>query len=166
MGVDSPLYLSDGLREFRRQCGIASQVGPRELDVDCGWQSEVQDLRDDVGWLEEELHTRKALGQFRTQARDKTFGGRVAFVQRHQYLAIECADGSRIAVRQINAAVGHTEVVQNGLQLVSWNDLANGNFHSVGQPRRLLNAGAGGGAHVQAYLAGVDAGEEVATQHP
>ena len=53
-------------QQLKTQNCIACQVGPSELDIDCGWQSEVQDLRDDVGRLEEELHTRKAPGQFRT----------------------------------------------------------------------------------------------------
>src|SRR5213075_451125 len=44
-------------------------------------------------------------------------------------------------------------------------ELADRRLDVVGEPRRLLDAGAGGGTQVQADLARVDGREEVAAEH-
>src|SRR2546430_10371588 len=52
------------------------------------------------------------------QARDELRRGVVALAQRQQDLAVERADGAGVAVRQVDAAVGHAQVVEDGLELI------------------------------------------------
>ena len=89
----------------------------------------------------------------------------MALAQREQDLAIERANGASVAVGQVDAAVGHAQVVKNSLELLTRDDLADRNLHGVGQPCCLLDAGASRGAQVQADLTGVDIREKVTTQH-
>ncbi len=89
----------------------------------------------------------------------------MAVLQREQQFSIEGADGAGVAVREVDAAVGNAQVVEDGLELVGRHQLADGDFHPVGQARGFLDAGAGGGAHMQADLPRIHGREEVAAQH-
>jgi hypothetical protein len=60
---------------------------------------------------------------------------------------------------------GTPRLSRHGLELVLRHELADRRLDVVGEARRLLDPGAGGGAQVQADLAGVDGGEEVAAEH-
>ena len=127
--------------------------------------AKVQDLRDDVGGLEENLHPREALGQLGAKALDVAVGGVVIFIQGNLDFAVQGANHARIAVRQVQAAVRHAQVVQHGADLVGGNGFTDGGFNAIGQAGGFLNAGARGGAKVQADQAGVHGGEKVAAQN-
>ena len=83
---------------------IAGHILAHHLHVDRRGQAEVQDLRNDVGRLEEELDAREAARQLRAQLLDVT-RGRVMMlgVERNQDLRVAGADDARIAVGQVDA---------------------------------------------------------------
>ena len=64
-----------------------------------------------------------------------------------------------VGVGQVHAGVGHADVVDDGDQFARRNLPPDGIVDLVAQARRLLDAGAGAGAHVQLELAGIDARE-------
>ncbi len=156
--------LADLLRQLGGQPRIGFDVGAAELHVDRRRQAEVEDLRHDVGRLEEELDAGEPLRQLGAQPRHEGLGRLVAFAQRQQDLAVERADRARVAVRQVDAAVGHTQVVEHGLELVGRYQLADRNLHRIGQACGFLDSRARRRAHVQADLAGIDRREEIATE--
>ena len=103
-----------------------------ELHVDGGGQAEIQDLGDDVGWLEEEFDAGKFRRQRSAQFVDVAAGRAVAFLQRDQDFRVERADDAGIAVGQVDAAIGQADIVEDRLQFVGRDGLAAG----TGRPRR------------------------------
>src|SRR5207302_5924459 len=83
----------------------------------------------------------------------------------NQNFRVRRADGAGVAVREIDAAVGQTDVVQNGDEFVLGNRFTNGLIDLIDQASGFFNAQAGACAHVKADLAGVDAREEIATEN-
>ena len=59
----------------------------------------------------------KCFGSFARSTVTNSLGRAVLALQRHQDLAVERADGAGVAVGQVDAAVGHAEVVEDGLEL-------------------------------------------------
>jgi len=162
VAVDGAGNVLDLLGQRGRERGVGVDVVAGELHVDGRGQAEVQDLRDDVGRLEEELDAGEAPGQFAPQDRDELRRGLVILLQRDLDLAVQRADRAGVAVRQVDAGVGHAQVVQHCLQLVGRHQFADRGLDFVGGARGFLDARAGGQAHVQAHLAGIDGREEVA----
>ena len=79
-------------------------------------------------------------------------GGRaMALLQGDQDFRVERADGAGIAVGQVDAAIGQADVVERWSPVrpagMIWRRIP---VDLVGEPRGLLDAHAGGGAHVQA----------------
>ena len=70
-----------------------------------------------AGWKKNSMPG-KRFGSSRAQQRHELVGRPVALAQRQQDLAVERADRAGVAVRQVDAAVGHAEVVEDGLELV------------------------------------------------
>ena len=144
---------------------LVLRVAPDDLHVDRRRQSEVQDLPDDVGGLEEEHQFREPFAQDRAQAGDVLQGRAVALrIEGDENLPVGRRDDRRVAERQVHSAPRDTDVVDDHLDLVGRDGLADHRF-DLGVARfRLLDAGSGGRADVQAELSGVDRGEEVHTQ--
>ena len=117
-----------------------------------------------AGWKKNSMPGKRFGSSARSSVTNSSVGP-MAFAQRQQDLAVERADRAGVAVREVDAAVRHAEVVEDRLELVGRDELADRRFDVVGEPRRLLDARAGRRAHVQADLAGVDAREEVAAEH-
>ena len=145
---------------------LAAMFVAGELHVDRRRQAEVEDLRDDVGRLEEELDAGEALRQLGAQ-------------QRHELLGRaggpSCSD-SRISpssVPMVPALLYERLMPLFGTprlsrMVSSWSVGISSRIAAstcVGDARGLLDAGAGRRAQVQADLAGVDAREEVAAEH-
>ncbi len=140
---------------------VAGDVGAVDLDVDRRRHAEVQDLRDDVGRQEVERHAGKSARQVAADRRDVIRGRPVIGLERDHDVGVRGADGARGRVRQVDGAVGQADVVEDRVHLARRDDLPDGGFDQVGEPRGLLDAGAGLGAHVQDELAAVGVGEEV-----
>ena len=81
------------------------------------------------------------------------FGGAFAafLFELNEDFGIRTADGASIAVAEVNAAIGKTDVVQNRGELLLGNHLA--------------NAQAGASAHVQTNLSGIHFWKKVAAEH-
>ena len=118
-----------------------------------------------AGWKKNSMPGKRFGSSARSSVTNSSVG-RCPSLQRQQDLAVERADGAGVAVREVDAAVRHAEVVEDGLELVRRDQLADRRLDLVGEARGLLDAGAGRRAHVQADLAGVDAREEVAARAP
>src|SRR6266571_1086768 len=145
---------------------ISALVHAGYFHVDGRGRAEIQNLRDDVRRLKEELHAREALRKFFAQIVDVRAGGLAAFLpQLDKNLRVGRSDGAGVAVGQVNAAVGQANVVQDGRDLVFGNRFADDSIDLIGKARGFLDAQAGARAHVQADLAGVDFWKEVAPEH-
>ena len=90
--------------------------------------------------------------------------GRVLFVEGNEDFAVHRADGGGIAQGDVDAAVGQADVVENDVDLVVADDLADGGFDLGEIVLGLLDARAGRGADVQAHLAGIHLREEIHAQ--
>src|SRR3981081_77796 len=84
--------------------------------------------------------------------------------QGHQNVGVRAAHRRRIAVREIDAAVGQAYVVNYVLDFARRNLPPNRLLHLIAKVGGFFNAHSSGGAHMKLETAGVDAGEEVAAQ--
>ena len=149
----------DLARDFVVRRGVAAH----HLDVDRGGQAEVQNLVGDVGGLEEEDHVGELLVEALAQAVGVLGGGAVVFgFERDQDVAVADAEGRAVAEGEVEAAVGHADVVDDVLDFARRNDLADFVFDFGEDLLGLLDARAGGGAGVQAHGAGIHGREEIA----
>src|SRR6185295_15722497 len=159
--VDRAGDLLDLLGQLGGERVVGGQVRAAELHVDRRRQAEVEDLRDDVGRLHEELDAGEPPGELRAQQGRELLGGAVALLQRHQDLAVERADGAGVAVGEVDARVGHAEVVEDGVQLAGRDQRADLGRGAGGGGGGGGEGRAGGGGEVRAGLAGVGGREEV-----
>ena len=95
------------------------------------------------------------------QVVDVLRGRLVVLGERDQHVGVLRADRRRVAVRQIQAAVGQPDVVDDALDLRLRDDVADGRVDGVAQRRRLLDPRAGRRPQVQLELAAVDRREEI-----
>ena len=79
--------------------------------------------------------------------------------------ASDRAEGSGVAVRQIDSAVGQADIIEHRFQFGLRNGLADDAVHLIGQPRGFFNAQSGARAEVQANLPGVNLRKEVPAQN-
>jgi hypothetical protein len=111
--------------------------------------------------LEEEHEPGKALRQFPTQRRHELGGGSVLGRERNQDLPIHRTDGGRIAQRDIQAAIGQPDIIQDRVDLAVADDAPDFRLDAGEVGLGLLDAAADGGADVQPHLPGVDPRKEV-----
>ena len=117
---------------------ISRHVRADNLNVDGRGQAEVQDLADDVRRLEEELRARELLGQLAAEIADVVRRGAMFGIQRNQNLGIRGADHAAVAVGEVDAAVRHSDVVQNRVQFVARYFLAEWIAPPAGRARQSL----------------------------
>src|SRR5580704_2045807 len=115
--IDGAWNRSDLFGHSRRKRSVVRHVVPDDLNVNRGRQAKVQDLGDDVGWLEEELRGGKVLRQLFAQLLDVISSRVMLCLKRDQDFCIEIAHGFAIAVGQINSAGRQADVVENATQL-------------------------------------------------
>src|SRR5712692_1332383 len=145
---------------------ISALVHAGNFHVDGRGSAEIQDLRDDVCRLKEELHARETLRELFAQIADVHAGGLSAhFLQLNKKFRVGASDGAGVAVGEVDAAVRQADIVQNGGELVLRNGFANDSVNLVGEARGFLNAQAGARAHVHAKLSGVDLRKEIAAEN-
>ncbi|ARF88207.1 uncharacterized protein BCN122_II1464 [Burkholderia cenocepacia] len=157
--------MPDLFHQAARNGHVTREIVAKHLHVDRGRLPEVEDLRDDVRRLEEELDAREALRQQRAQRLYVVPGRAVAGLQRDQQLAVERADRARVAVRQVDAAHREAEVVDDRTELVGRHGFADHALDLVGEARGFLDPVAGRCAHVQPDVAGIGVREEIAAEH-
>src|SRR5207249_9458939 len=128
----------------------------------CG-SAEIQDLRHDVGWLKEKLHSRKALRKFFAQVIDIRPGGLAAhFLQLNENFRVGAPDGAGVAVREVDAAVRHANIVEDSGQLDLRDGFTDDTIYLVGQARGFFDAQLGVRAQVQANRSRVAVRQETA----
>src|SRR2546430_13143913 len=166
--VDGAGDVAEFTSEFLREQVVALLVcrGAQDGDVDGRGRAEVQNLGNDVRGLKVELHAGKLLRQLFSQGVD-VFGRalRTFALELNQNFRVRRADGSGVAVREIDATVGQTDVVENGDKFVFGDRFTNGLIDLIDQASGFFNAQAGARAHVKADLTGVDAWEEIAAEN-
>ena len=82
----------------------------------------------------------------------------------HEDIGVARADRRRCRIGQVDAAVGDADVVDDGRDLASGNQLPDRLLDSIAQGRGLIDADAGGTPQVELDLAGVDAREEILSE--
>src|ERR1700735_1107047 len=88
-----------------------------------------------------------------------TFGG-----QGHHNIGIRCPDWGRIAIREIDAAVGQTNIVDDVLDFAGWYLPSDRLLDLIAKVGRLFNAHSSGSTHMELESTAVHAGEEVPAQ--
>ena len=94
-----------------------------------------------AGW-KKNVQLREAAGQLAPQIGDVRGRGRMLLVQRDQDLAIHRADRRGVAQRDIDAAIGQADVVEDHVDLVVADDVADGALDLREIVLRLLDPGA------------------------
>src|ERR1700728_2148214 len=82
-------------------------------------------------------------------------------IERNQDLCIAGTNGSVGAVGPINTGVGQANVVENGLQFLLRDLLAQHSFDFIAEPCCFFYTQAGPSAHMQTKLASINLREEV-----
>jgi hypothetical protein len=113
---------------------------------------------------ERELHARERFRQPLAQLRDVIRRRCMVAHQRDRDVRIGDADRRRVAVGQVHAGAGDADVVDQALDLVGRDDLADQRTDAVAERGGLLDAQSAACTHVQLDLPGVDGGEEVRPQ--
>src|SRR5467141_5135997 len=145
---------------------VSALVHAGHLHINGCGSSEIQNLRDDIGRLEEKLHAGETLWEFLAQVVNVHAGWLAAdFFQLNQDFRIGAPDRARVAVGKIYAAVGQADVVEDRGQFVFRNGFADNAIDLVGEARRFFNTQTRASSHMQTDLAGIDFGKEIAAEN-
>ena len=165
MDVGGAGNLANTICDFLSDVVVCAHIGAHDLNINRRGQSKIENLRHDVGGLEEELHPRKTSRQFAAQPAHVPRGGVMVFrIQRHQNLGVTATNHARTGVGEIDARVGNADVIQDRLQLLLRNLAAQDLLHFIAQTRRFFHPQARPGAEVQPDQARIHLREEIATQ--
>src|SRR6202012_3937261 len=92
-------------------------------------------------------------------------GGRgVLLLQGYQNLAVHRPYGGGVAQGDIDAAIGQPDIVEQGLDLIVADDVADRALDAGKLALGFLNAGRGRRTYVQSHLSGIDLREKVLSQ--
>ncbi len=156
--------MADFLEQLVRQGPALREIDAGDLHVERRRRAEIEDLADDIGRKERERRAGERLRQLLAQPLHIDVGRRLAFIQRHQNVGVEDADGPGIAVGNVDAADGEADVVDDARHARRRNDRADLLLDLIGQRRRLLDSGSRRRAQMQLDRAGIDRGEEILSQ--
>src|SRR5260370_18313536 len=150
------------LADCARDCVIAWVVH-RHLHIDWIGKTKVQDLADDVCWLEIEGQLRKAKRQFAAQLADVFLRRPVlAFLERHQNLSIESANRRAVSKRKVKRFRRPPDIVKDQLNFRLGDDFTKLFFHPAEDDLGALQAQSRRGAHVHTKLSCVHLRKEIA----
>ena len=130
-------------------------------DVDLRRQSEVQNLRHDIGRLEIEHVLRECGGQHLTQFLDIVGGRLVALLERHLDDAIVDPDRRAVGECQIVGSRRQSDIVDDQGAVLFRNDFADLVLDRLEYRLGAFDAGSGGSANMKLDLAAVDQREKV-----
>ena len=155
---------SELIRDLAREIQVIVHFGADELDIDWRGQAEIQDLAHDVGRLEGEERTGKFLRQVDAQLA-LVIGGRfVARLERDEDVRVGRADYTGVRVGKIDTGIGQADVIEDAIEVLGGNFLANGGLDLVAQLGRFLHAQTSLGADVELEFARINRGEKVLTE--
>ena len=147
-----------------RVAPVAFQIVSDDLNVDRSRQSEIQNLADHVSGQESERNPRKLFWQCQAKLVNVVVRGMVIGGQGHKDVGVRCPDRRGIAVREIDAAVGQADVVDDALRLRRRNLLSNRLLNQIAKVGGLFNAHSRRSTQMKLESAAVYAGEEVLAQ--
>src|SRR5258708_10748068 len=148
MGVDDAGNRGKPLAELPCNRKVV-QVVAHGSDVDLRRQSEVQNLRYDIGRLEIECVLWERGGQDLAQFLDVVGGRLVALLERHLYDAIVDPYGRAVGECQIVGSLWQSYIVDDQGAVLLRNDLANLVLDRLESRLRAFNTGFGRGAKVE-----------------
>src|SRR5882757_7250867 len=157
---NAPQFLQQIVRKFP----IGSGIEAYDLYVDRGGQAEIQDLANHVRRQKRELRGRIGGGKLLAQQTHELHRRLVVLAQVDVDVRITRTHRRRGAVREVDAAVGQSQVIDDAGDLFRWNDLANRGLNLIAKRGGLFDAGTGPRPHVQFDLAAIDGGEKILTQ--
>ena len=114
----------DALLQLVRHLEIVAAVGADDPHVDLRRQTEIEDLRDDVGGLEIEHDIGKGGRQHLAQLAHVVGGRRVAALQRHHDHPVIGADGRAVGEGEIIGARRQPDIVDDQRAVLIGDDLA------------------------------------------
>src|SRR5712664_685756 len=145
---------------------VSALVHTGHFHINGGGSSEIQNLRDDVGRLEEKLHARETLWEFLAQVIDVHTGRLAAyFFQLNQDFRVGAPNRARVAIRKIYAAVGQADVVEDRGQFVFWDGFPDDAIDLIGETRGFFNTQTRASPHMQADLAGIHFWKKIAAKN-
>ena len=165
MGVDHP---ADGLNIMGELGGKGigfPVIGTGNADIDGGRLAEVQNLVDDVGGLEKELQQGEAPRQIASHLCHEVGRRGMLFFEGNEDFTIHWSDCRRIAEGDVHAAIGQPDIVEDGVDLVFADDLADGMLDVAEIGLRLFDPRSRRRPHMQAHLPGVHLREKIPAQH-
>src|SRR5262249_15328265 len=141
---------------------VLIRVAAHNLNIDGRREPEIQNLAHNVGWLEEELNSRKTLRELFAKSLHVLFGGPVFFlIQGHQNLRVRSPNAAARAVGVVDRAIRQSNVVQDRNQLLSGDLLPQHILHFIAKARGFFNPQSGTSSYVKAEYAGIHRREEV-----
>src|SRR5438309_1508620 len=118
----APLHGYQAGHERRRSSGgVCPNIIAYHLDIDGSGQAEIQNLAYHVSGQESETDPWKLLRKCQTKLVNVVVRGMVFGGQGHENVDVRGANRSRIAVRQIDAAIRQAYVVNDALDFACWN---------------------------------------------
>ena len=165
MHVDDAVDRREPLLDLAGDTKVVCAVVADGANVDLRWQSEVQDLRDHVGRLEIEDRLGKRDRQFPPQTAHIFRGRCMALLQGDLHGAVVHPDGRSVAEGQIVGPRREADIVDDQVEIMGGDDLADLVLDGLEEPFGRLDAHAGGAADMELKAAGVDHRKKVAADH-
>ena len=92
---------------------VSFQVVSHNLHIDGSGQTKIKDLADHVGRQKSEGYARELLWKRQAKLMNVVVRGVVLGGKGHKNVGVRCADWRRIAIGEVDAAVGQTDVVND-----------------------------------------------------
>ena len=159
--IHGPGNLTNLVHQIICELEVSLLIRPDDLNIDGGRQSKVKNLRDYIGRWEPKTDSDKIVWHAAPDRLDEFIGRVVILVERNQNVAVRGTHRSSIIVRGVNAAIGNPEVIDNPLQLVGGNNLADHLFDLIHRASCFFDAGPGFHPDVHIESSGIDRREEI-----
>src|SRR5271166_5073129 len=153
--------LTNLVHEIVRELEISLLIGPDNLNIDGGRQPKVKNLGNHIGRWEPNTNPEKIVLHAGTDRPDEFICRVVILVERNQNVAVRGTHRSGIIVRGVDAAIWNPKVVDNPLQLVGGDNLADHLFDLVHRASCFFDASTGFHPNVHIECSGIDRGEEI-----
>ncbi len=161
MQIDRAGHPVQFLQQIIREYAVGRHIESDDLHIDGRGQAEVQYLGNHVSRQERERRRRIGCPEPGAQHAYEVRGGLMALVEIHEYIGIARTHRRRGAVRQIDAAVGKSQIVDDVRNLILRDHFADRCLDRVAERGGFLDAGAGARAQMQLDLAAVDGREKI-----
>ena len=131
--VGDPGNMADLRQELGCEGAAGLEIIACDLDVDRRGRPEIEDLAHHIRRKERERGARKRPRELLAQRLHVIVGRGCSFAQGHENVVVEDADRARVAVREVDAADGQADVIDDARQPVRRDDGADLLIDLVGQ---------------------------------